>query len=183
MKKYDNLALLIHPMYSIITDIYRNTTGLGKITFKEMETEYVKRLNAYKESISLFKRTNTFFIIVKPTRDLNNFKLDFYYKEMMEELYSFLKKEMPTSSKIISDLNYKEELLKIKPILKKNIGVFPFGEHRNVCVKTYNDFTLKFLTSLGLNPKNKGIQTKFSFDIENKRRRQKPKTNIKKRRK
>ncbi len=74
MKKYDNLALLIHPMYSIITDIYRNTTGLGKITFKEMEPEYVKRLNAYKESISLFKKTNTLFVIVEPTKDLINFK-------------------------------------------------------------------------------------------------------------
>jgi len=92
IKKYDNLALLIHPMYSIVTDIYRNTTGMGKITFKEMESEYVKRLNVYKESISSFKNTNTLFVLVEPTKDLMNFKLEFFYKHMMEDLYVFAKK-------------------------------------------------------------------------------------------
>jgi hypothetical protein len=179
MKKYDNLALLIHPMYSIITDIYRNTTGLGKITFKEMEPEYVKRLNAYKESVSLFKKTNTLFVIVEPTKDLINFKLDFYYKHMMEELYSFAKKEMPFSFKVIKDTNYISELKKITPLLKKSVGIFPFGEHRNVCVKTYNEFTLDFFKKNNLRPKNKGIQTKFSFDIENKRERKRPKVFLK----
>jgi len=190
IKKYDNLALLIHPMYSIVTDIYRNTTGMGKITFKEMESEYVKRLNVYKESISSFKNTNTLFVLVEPTKDLMNFKLEFFYKHMMEDLYVFAKKELGLSFRKITDLNYLSDIKKITPTLKKNIGVFSFGEHREVCVKTFNEYTINFLKENNFKPISKGIQIKFSFDIENKRLRKvqkekpkpKPKKIIKKRR-
>jgi hypothetical protein len=180
MKKYDNLALLIHPMYSIITDIYRNTTGLGKITFKEMEPEYLKRLKVYKESISAFKNTNTLFVVVEPTRDLASFKLEEFYNFMMEELYSFARKELAVSFKRISDINFSSQFKKITPQLKKKIGVFSFGEHRKLYVKSFNEFTINFLKENNFKPIRKGIQIKFSFDIENKRDRRKEIKPIKK---
>ena len=103
VSKYENVALLVHPMYYIVTDIYRKTQKLGEITFKELEPEYMKRLKAYKESIINFKNTNTLFVIVEPTKDLINFKLETFYKHMISDLYSFAKKELGTSFKIIKD--------------------------------------------------------------------------------
>jgi len=166
--KYENVALLIHPMYSIVTDIYRNVQNLGTITFKELEPEYMKRLKLYKESIIQFKNTNTLFVIVEPTKDLINFKLEDFYGYMIDDLYSFARKELGTSFKIIKDNNYVNELKKLTPHLRKNVGVFPFGEHREVCVKSYNEFTINYLREHKLKPVNQGIQTKFSFDIEHK---------------
>ncbi len=167
-KKYGNVALLVHPMYSIITDIYKKSSGLEKNTFKEMEPEFIKRLNAYKESITTFKNTNTLFLIIEPTKELEQFKLKDFYNYMMDNFYDFAQEKLGDSLKVIKDKYYSEALRQLKPSLKKKINLFSFGEHVKVSVKDYNKFTIEKLKEYNVKVVSKGIQTAFSFDIEHK---------------
>jgi hypothetical protein len=175
--KYENIVMLVHPLYDLIyNDINdllseRKATSLNlfiKDALKDPKIKHqlITTITEYrKELLKYQKDPATLLLIYLPT--VKNTDLDFIFKRVSKELIVDLKKIFKERL-IISTRFSVDNLISEIPLknFSKKIQLKAFGEYKNICVTTYLDSLANQLEQRGFKTRSK-ILARKSYSSSN----------------
>ena len=169
--KYENIVMLVHPLYDLIyNDINdllseRKATNLNQFIKDALKDPKIKHqlvttITEYrKELLKYQKDPATLLLIYLPT--VKNTDLDFIFKRVSRELIVDLKKifkeRLIISTRFSVDNPISETPLKN---LSKKVQLKAFGEYKNICVTDYLNNLASQLEERGFKTRSKILSRK-----------------------
>ena len=169
--KYENIVMLVHPLYDLIyNDINdllseRKATNLNQFIKEALKDPKIKHqlvttITEYrKELLKYQKDPATLLLIYLPT--VKNTDLDFIFKRVSRELIVDLKKifkeRLVISTRFSVDNPISEIPLKN---LSKKVQLKAFGEYKNICVTDYLNNLASQLEERGFKTRSKILSRK-----------------------
>lgn len=169
--KYENIVMLVHPLYDLIyNDINdllseRKATNLNQFIKDALKDPKIKHqlvttITEYrKELLKYQKDPATLLLIYLPT--VKNTDLDFIFKRVSRELIVDLKKifkeRLIISTRFSVDNPISEIPLKN---LSKKVQLKAFGEYKNICVTDYLNNLASQLEERGFKTRSKILSRK-----------------------
>jgi len=169
--KYENIVMLVHPLYDLIyNDINdllseRKATSLNLFIKEALKDPKIKHqlvttITEYrKELLKYQKDPATLLLIYLPT--VKNTDLDFIFKRVSRELIVDLKKifkeRLIISTRFSVDNPISEIPLKN---LSKKVQLKAFGEYKNICVTDYLNNLASQLEERGFKTRSKILSRK-----------------------
>ena len=172
-EKYENIVMLVHPLYDLLFNHMNYLTKNGEITIDELNKAVKKTLNnprvkhqlvttiaEYKQEILKYKADpSTLVIIYLPT--VKETTLDYIFnnisKDFIPNFKKIFKERLIVSNRFVID----EDLSKI-PLkkLSKNLKLTAFGEYKNICVTDYLNNLANQLEERGFKTRSKILSRK-----------------------
>ncbi len=172
-EKYENIVMLVHPLYDLLFNHMNYLTKNGEITIDELNKAVKKILNnprvkhqlvttiaEYKQEILKYKADPlTLVIIYLPT--VKETTLDYIFnnisKDFIPNFKKIFKERLVVSNRFVID----EDLSKI-PLkkLSRNLKLIAFGEYKNICVTDYLNNLASQLEERGFKTRSKILSRK-----------------------
>lgn len=170
-KKYENIVMLVHPLYDLIYNDINDLLSERKeinldLFIKEalrdpkIKHQLVTTVTEYRKEILKYQKDPTTLVLIYlPT--VENTDLDSIFKNISKKLVVDLKKtfkeRLIISRKLSVDNLISEIPLKI---LSKKLQLKAFGEYKNICVTTYLNTLADQLEQRGYKTRSKIIAQK-----------------------